>query len=814
MTTNDKNYKDDITKRIIKSRRYDLKPKEYVGRWVTPSYIVRETSPHINEIELLHEIQIARVNTNNLQKIKNIYHYLGSYELLTIAHNTIYKNKGAATKGTSDQTVDGISDEHLLNISNLIKNKEFQWSPIRKVEIPRPNKKPRPLGISNYTDKLVQFICTLILNAIYDPIFNQHNYNHGFRPHHSTHDNIIQLTKYQNQGLNMAIEGDISGAFDHVNHSKLIGILKKNIDDEDFLNIIESACKNNIIKFNELNQIKETITPIMGTPQGYIVSPILFNIYMFDFDIYINKTLESKFKEINKQRNNPLKPNPEYHLIDKKIRRARYAIKKLNEKKISRLLNEEEKMILITNKKRLIYYSNKIRKLPSRDPNQIKLRYQYSRYADDFIIICNASEEICNEIKEICMTYLKERLDLDLNVDKTKITNLKKDSAQFLGFSIYMSNLNSKITNTSINNKALTINRRGGSTIIKAGIDFNKRNKQLIEKGYAKMKNNKLFPSRAKYLVTFSAIEIIEHYTQVMDGICNYYFRIINNKSQLNSILYYLQYSCLFTLASKYKTSIAKIYSDKSWTEVDIKSRPTGRKRIVFTETMEFPDTKGNTIRSIVIPEYKDCLSKALRIAHNCDAKLTNPEYLTQENYWKLIKVNWRTSTQLPKICIICGTTVNIEVHHTNALRKGTTKKSKKREPFQKFMSSINRKMIPLCKEHHYLIHQGTYDDINLKTIYDERLPRISNFLLTNTSSYYNESENIKRKYYIPPQQYTYNNNLNIIQNPYINNDFKKRPRYKPNFDTDIDKPTQMQLFIKKYFNVEKKPTDKDNIKE
>lgn len=791
----ERNIKERVSKMINESKRLDLKPKGHKGKWVTPAFIVEKSSPDLLKISQIHETQRHNIKTNSKTKHNNLYQLLSSIELLTLAHNSIYKNKGALTKGTTEQTVEGVSDDIIHTLSLLIQTKNFQWTDTKRVYIERENKKPRPLGISSYTDKLVQFVITLILNAIYDPIFEVHNHNYGFRPHHSTHDNIFNIINYKNQGLQMAIEGDISGAFDNINHKKLIGILKREICDEDFLNIIEKACKNKIVGFDKLEFIKETITPELGTPQGFIMSPILFNIYMNDFDQHITEYIKTELTELNSNRNTPLKLNDQYKLFDNKIRKLRKQKIKIMETNLIQKLSHLE----TTNLKRiksLISFYKKIRlKSPSRNLLHNTLRWFYTRYADDFIIITNADITICEKIKTECSKYLHEKLSLTLNDKKTAITDLKEKPAKFLGFALYMSKINPKITQTN-NERMGKITRRGGSTVIKVGIDLDKRINQLIEKKYAKLKNNKPFPTHATYLTPFSVTEIVEHFNQVMDGICNYYFRVLTNPSQLNFILYILYYSCIFTIAHKTKSSTSKIHKKYSWMEYDNKIQPTGNIKLVFTEKTEFSEQNKYT----ALQTYKDCLAKALQIAYNMESKITDPHLLINEKYWKMTKVNWRTSTQLPKMCLICGSTENTEAHHTNALRKSVRKRDKKKEPLYKFLSSINRKQIPLCHEHHQAVHLGKYNDLSLKNIYDERLTRISNYLITQKSSYSALQDEKNKKFeFIDKFKYKYHPQQKIIINPYSKN---KRPKYTHNPTVNsTDRPTTIVEYITKYFN-------------
>jgi hypothetical protein len=183
------------------------------------------------------------------------------------------------------------------------------------------------------------------------------------------------------------------------------------------------------------------------------------------------------------------------------------------------------------------------------------------------------------------------------------------------------------------------------------------------------------------------------------------------------------------------------------------------------------------------------------------ESNITNPHLLINENYWKMMKTNWRTSTSLPKMCLICGSTINLESHHTNALRKTTLKKDKKKEPLYKFLSSINRKQILLCHKHHQQVHQGKYSGLSLKNIYDERLPRISNFLITEPSELQKEQTEKNLKFLFADKfHYKYQPERKVVIIPYLKT--RKRPRYSYNPTIEKgERPTIIQNFIFKYLN-------------
>ena len=598
-----------------------------------------------------HELKFRKEPfLQNKDKIKNIYEFLYSRELLILAKSIIFRDKGGVTKAVSAETLNVISYTHIYSLRKLFINKKFSWRSLRKVEIFTKDKKPRTLVINDYTDNLIQYVCNLVLNAIYDPLFEKYNYNYGLRPKYSVHSNILDITDFKNQGLNMSIKGNISGAFDNINYNKLIGILKHSIADKDFINIIKTACQAEIIPFNKLWHVKSSTTPALGTQEAFIMSPILFNIYMHDFDMHITTYLTNKLDETNKIRNNLFKLNVFYKFFDLKIGNLKKKVKKLKDENIHIKLSFEETRKLKTQIRIVLYYKKLRIKNSLRNAQNIKLIWKYSRYANEFIVLTNCNIQICQEIREECNTYLLKRLHLTLNEEKTIITNLKDKPVTFLGFSIYVSKFIPKKTETSIKVRQRIF------THIKIGIDLDRTYNQLVENKYAKEKHDgKLFPSHTPYLTSYSILSIVEHYNQLMEGICNYYFRVITNPSQLKHILYLLYYSCIFTIASKIKSSTSKIFRKYLWDEYDIQNNPTGYKKLVFQEVLDISRKFSNrTIKYVCLQTYQDCLAKSLRVAYNIDFKKSDPHLVVNENYWRYKKVNSRISILIPKICIIC----------------------------------------------------------------------------------------------------------------------------------------------------------------
>jgi len=242
----------------------------------------------------------------------------------------------------------------------------------------------RPLGIPTFTDKLVQEVARQILEAIYEPIFSDNS--HGFRPNRSCHTALYQI-KSTCRGTNWIIEGDITGCFDNIDHDILLKILSKKIRDGRFLELIRRFLKAGYLEFSQ------KYNSLSGTPQGGIISPILANIYLHEFD----KFMEGITAEYSKGKQR--RPYREYHALSWERMKAR------------RQGNQE----LADD------YLRQMQTIPALDPmDENYSRAKYVRYADDFVVCVIGNKEMAKEIKEKISKFMQGELHLELNNEKPK----------------------------------------------------------------------------------------------------------------------------------------------------------------------------------------------------------------------------------------------------------------------------------------------------------------------------------------------------------------------------------------------------------
>ncbi len=196
--------------------------------------------------------------------LEDIYRQLYNPQLYLRAYDRIRRNDGAMTPGVTAETVDGMSLEKIKGIIEAVRFERYQWTPARRVYIPKKDGKLRPLGMPTWSDKLLQEVMRSLLEAYYEPQFSPAS--HGFRPERGCHTALSEVANRW-KGTKWFIEGDISKCFDMLDHQVLMKILGEKLHDNRFLRLIE-----NMLKAGYLEEWKWNATH-SGTPQGGVITP-------------------------------------------------------------------------------------------------------------------------------------------------------------------------------------------------------------------------------------------------------------------------------------------------------------------------------------------------------------------------------------------------------------------------------------------------------------------------------------------------------------------------------------------------------------
>ena len=206
-----------------------------------------------------------------------------SQKNLQEAMKRVKSNKGASgIDKMSVEEIDEYFSKHIEEIKTSIWEKKYRPRAVKRVYIPKPNGKKRPLGIPVVVDRVIQQAVAQVFSELYDECFSEHSY--GFRPNRSAHQAMEEVLFYLNEGCEWVIDIDIEKYFDTVNHDKLISILREKVKDDVTLHLVRSFLRAGIMEDGIIRRNEE------GVPQGGPLSPILSNIYLDRFD----KELESR----------------------------------------------------------------------------------------------------------------------------------------------------------------------------------------------------------------------------------------------------------------------------------------------------------------------------------------------------------------------------------------------------------------------------------------------------------------------------------------------------------------------------------------
>ena len=461
--------------------------------------------------------------------LERVYRQLFNRDLFLKAYGKIYRNAGAMTHGVTDETPDGMSLEKIDAIIEALRYERYQWLPARRTYIPKKKGKKRPLGMPVWSDKLVQEVIRLILEAYYEPQFSSHS--HGFRPERGC-DTARREVYHQWKGTTWFIEGDISQCFDKLSHELLLNALSEHIHDGRFINLMRELFDAGYMEDWTYNQT------LSGVPQGGIVSPILSNILLDRLDKFVETVLVPQYTKGTNR-----KGNLEYLRLMKHSLRQR---RKGNVKKAEELRKQAQT-------------------LPTQDVNDPNYRrLKYVRYADDFLLGFIGPRNEAEEIKQQLGTFLREELKLELSEAKTLITHARTEAAKFLGYEITVRQEDGKQTvrhtNKGLRTKCRTINSKLGLRVPR---------EVIMEKCKRYMRGTKAI-HRAE-LSHESDYTIIMKYQLEFRGIANYY-RLAFNMYTLGQLKWIMERSLTMTLAHKFKVSVPEIY-EKYGAELEVEGK-------------------------------------------------------------------------------------------------------------------------------------------------------------------------------------------------------------------------------------------------
>lgn len=603
-------------------------------RKIDPCIFIKRFHCHLNiqshsDLEyidrgVIHSQFTAEINQcrNADGRYGNLMRIISNPKTLILAYLNIKGKPGNMTpgivaKGTKPETLDGIDLKFFYKLSNDLKNGLFEFTPARRVLIPKPGKtEKRPLGIASPRQKIVQKAIQMTLATIYEPIFLE--CSHGFRPGRSCHSALRQLQLGLGTGWVWALEGDIKSCFDSIPHNIILKLIHRRIDCPTTSNLIRKALEAGYID----PETGKRIQPKVGTPQGSVVSPLLSNIVLHEMDTYIQEELIPSF-----YCGTTRKQNPEY-------RRAKYEVEKLKAQ------NADFKTLYKAFKKVLT--------IPSVDPMDPNFkRAGYVRYADDWILVIIGTKDDALQLKSSINSKLST-LGLSLNETKTLITKLNHRKASFLGFHIHSRRVTEDLMKPTriVLFRGKHIRRRyTPRLILEAPIE--EILIKLMKAGFIRRNHQGLyFPTSYSPGLNLPHGAILKFYNSKIRGILNYY-SCAHNRNRLWSVITLMKLSCAITLARKFKLG------GRTAAQAFRKFGP-----LLTHHDPTSPERKIN----FYMPKNLKMLPENQRFNVGDISNIDT-----------LINAVWTTGMTLPQFtegCAICGNDENIEIHHIRSVKK------------------------------------------------------------------------------------------------------------------------------------------------
>lgn len=248
-------------------------------------------SAHVKKIQLPVKLTTLRQKLYRKAKLEPKFRFYVLYDriyrrdVLDSAYRIARANKGAA--GVDGVTFDDIESRaggiegFLDEIQDSLRAETYRPMAVRRVWIPKPDGRKRPLGIPTIRDRVVQTAALLIIEPIFEADFMDCSY--GFRPKRSAHDALAEVHKHLKGGLKAVYDADLRGYFDSIPHEKLMKCLRMRIVDRSVLKLIRMWLQAPVVE-QDRDGGKKVTRSKKGTPQGGVISPLLANVYLHWFE--------------------------------------------------------------------------------------------------------------------------------------------------------------------------------------------------------------------------------------------------------------------------------------------------------------------------------------------------------------------------------------------------------------------------------------------------------------------------------------------------------------------------------------------------
>lgn len=481
---------------------------------------------------------VWKLNQNNV-RVKDLYRLLKREELWIAAYKKLAHNKGVFVFGGVKGTIDGTSIKALRNLRDLVVSGNYTVGITRRVEIPKPERGLRSLGIPEFRDRLVQEVLRTLLECVYEPRFYESS--HGFRPQRSQHTCLRQVRR-DFGSTKWVLEGDISECFGTIDHNIVRKCLSRTIDDERFVSVIIQGLRSKVLMPKGVLEWMD-----IGTPQNGVCSPLLSNIVLHQLDRFLSR-LKLKIDRGKQQRR-----GPEYIKLTNRNRYYKGTLTGKAAWRASPRIFPAPKRVLTDRRGKDLTHDPLFR------------RMHYTRYANHYIVGITGPRELAVRVKMLIIRFLKQRLRFQLNEEKIVITKFSKKGISFLGYLIrrnppfaleHAQNFRSYTPCQQSQGKDKSTHRirTSGITLF---ADVDKVIQNLAHKGFCK--KNEPVPN-FRYMHE-SQSYTIKQVNSILRRLDEYYMISENKKAAMSRFSYLVRYSIARMFAAKFKLrSVAHVF--------------------------------------------------------------------------------------------------------------------------------------------------------------------------------------------------------------------------------------------------------------
>lgn len=587
------------------------------------------------------------------------------------------KEKSEKSPGGDNVPIQNIGVRTLTNLSKELLSRKYKPKPAKRIYIEKTNGQKRPLGIPTSRDKIVQMGIKIIIEPLFEPHFSTNS--HGFRPGRSCHTALGQIRREWRM-VSYFINLDLDKFFDKLAHKQIIKAVKQRCKDKEILAVIYSMLKCGYVSLTNSRDVN--LVSSEGIPQGSIISPLLSNIVLDEFDWIVEKELIPQFNK--RAKNNASKVSPTYYQVTSVFDEKDYELRDTIKEQIG-LTTRQAREVIKTAKVKVaqakgIEYSLK---------DESTERLWYVRYADDFIFGYTGPKVKAQKLTSIIAQKLSH-IGVRVNSEKSQIAHHSK-GVQYLSYNI---SGNYRLKSGG------KMDKRGQRTI-RTYLAFSPPVKKLVERakdrGFLMSSrrgkiNSKLVARRYDKWLFLPPQDIVKRFKSVIKGIIQYY-QGCQQRSDLYELLWMYKRSCALTLAHHNKF--------KSWQKAvqkygkDLTVEYKGKNGKSLTVDCSIPSLEGGGRFKTKV--HQNAFPQTM------EKSLSQPGRVVPKTLYEMQSVS-------ELMCHIPNCPNKAEAwHHVKHRKKAKISSASKQNQVALFA-----KQIPVCKKHHVMIHNGQYNGPSL----------------------------------------------------------------------------------------------------